>query len=147
MAQATGDAASSSWPTPTASDAGYMPDLIVHNGSVQPASPAEISETSGGQISLENASRAWTQLWLVLKALGVSTFSTSPCSLRVRVSFTHGRKSSLAGLTCNPLFYELMMGWPIGWTGPGEPVTGFAAWLQRSRGELSRMLSDPLRGF
>ncbi|MFB0874554.1 MULTISPECIES: hypothetical protein [unclassified Sphingobium] len=147
MAQATGDAASSSWPTPTASDAGYVPDLIVCGGSVQPVAPKEISEGSSGQISLENATRAWTQLWLILRALGVSISATSPCSHQVRVSFTHGSKSSLAGLTCNPLFYELMMGWPIGWTGPGEPVTGFAAWLQRSRGELSRMLSDPLRGF
>jgi hypothetical protein len=34
-----------------------------------------------------------------------------------------------------------VMGWPIGWTAPGEPVTGFAAWLQRSRIALSQLTS------
>lgn len=39
----------------------------------------------------------------------------------------------------NPLFVEWLMGWPIGWTDCGQPVTGFSRWLQRSRGALSTL--------
>jgi hypothetical protein len=46
----------------------------------------------------------------------------------------------LSGLTSNPRFHEMMMGWPIGWTASGESVTEFPAWLRRSRGQFSRLL-------
>ena len=58
------------------------------------------------------------------------------------MSFRHGQGSYPSDLISNPRFYELVMGWPIGWTRTGLPVTGFAAWLQRSRGALSALV-DP----
>ena len=59
-----------------------------------------------------------------------------------RLSFPHGRNSSIAGLTSNPRFYELVMGWPIDWTAPGARVTEFPAWLRRSRGQFSKLLTE-----
>lgn len=110
---------------------------------MQPTSPIDIAEGSGGQFALNNSARTWTALWLVLQAAGWnSSMASSPSSLPVRVSFKHGNGSFVSGLTPNPPFYELIMGWPIGWTDPERPVTGFAAWLRRSRGLFSRLLSD-----
>lgn len=62
-------------------------------------------------------------------------------SLPVRVTYPHGRASSIAGLISNPRFFELIMGWPIGWTGCEEQVTEYRAWLQRSRGQFSNLLT------
>lgn len=114
---------------------------MVHQGSVQPRSPFYTAEGSSGQYSLSNAARTWTKLWLTMKALGWRPMPSPLSSLPVRVSFNPGTGSYIAGLISNPRFFELTMGWPIGWTAPGEQVTGFAAWLQRSRIELSRLIS------
>jgi hypothetical protein len=108
-------------------------------GEIQPRSPFYIPDTSSGQYSLTNAARTWTKLWLILQALGWRPGTTRPSSPPVRVSFTGGRGSFIAALISNPRFFEQTMGWPIGWTAPGEPVTGFAAWLRRSRIALSRL--------
>ncbi len=92
---------------------------------------------------MSESTRAWTSLWSTLKAVGwtatAASFRSSP---PVRVSFKHGKGSSLRDLKPNPQFYEMMMGWPIGWTAPGAPVTEYAAWLQRARGQFSRLLTD-----
>ncbi len=81
-------------------------------------------------------------LWLILRALGWRAATAGhPSSLPVRVSFKHGKSSFIGTLTPNPQFYELIMGWPIGWTAPEEQVTAFSAWLQRSRGQFSNLLS------
>ncbi|WP_245426310.1 DNA cytosine methyltransferase [Phyllobacterium bourgognense] len=48
-------------------------------------------------------------------------------------------RSSTNDLTFNPNFSDWIMGWPIGWTDPMQPVTGWSAWLQLMRGELSRL--------
>lgn len=42
-------------------------------------------------------------------------------------------------LTFNPNFSDWLMGWPIGWTDPTQPVTEWSLWLQRMRGELSKL--------
>lgn len=126
-----------------------MPDLLLVDGTIQPKSPFDLAETSSGQFSLSNAARAWTKLWLAMRSLGWRPIATYPSSLPVRVSFKFGKGSFLGDLICNPRFFEHTMGWPIGWTGPEEEVTGFAAWKQRSRTELCRLLSlaseGPLR--
>ncbi|MFZ5725558.1 MAG: hypothetical protein ACOY4C_04005 [Pseudomonadota bacterium] len=119
-----------------------MPDLMIEDGSIQPKSPFYAAETSSGQFSLTNAARSWTNLWLAMRALGWRPVEMPRCSShRVRVSFNLGTGSFIGDLTSNPRFFEHMMGWPIGWTAPGEPVTGYAAWLRRSRTELSRLTS------
>ena len=114
---------------------------MLENGSIQPRSPFDKAQTSSGQYSLSNAARTWTKLWLAMRALGWRPMALPLSSHPVRVSFNGGTGSYIAGLISNPRFFELIMGWPIGWTAPGEPVTGFAAWLRRSRIELSRMIS------
>lgn len=114
---------------------------MVETGSIQPRSPFYTAEGSSGQYSLSNAARTWTKLWLTMRALGWRPMALPPSSHPVRVSFNGGTGSYIAALISNPLFFELTMGWPIGWTAPGEQVTGFAAWLQRSRIELSRLIS------
>ena len=108
-------------------------------GEVQPRSPFYVPETSSGQYSLTNAARTWTKLWLILQALGWRAGESNPSSHPVRVSFNGGRGSFIADLISNPRFFEQIMGWPIGWTAPGAPVTGFAAWLRHSRIALSRL--------
>ncbi|GEM_PF-2167829 len=118
-----------------------MPDLTVEAGSIQPRSPFYTAETSSGQFSLSNAARAWTKLWLTMRALGWRPGTKPRSSRPVRVSFNLGTGSFVDGLISNPRFFEHTMGWPIGWSASGEPVTGYAAWLRRSRIELSRLTS------
>lgn len=137
------------WPTPTARDGGYFPDLVIE-GDLGFTGPVDAAHGSGGQYPLDNAARIWTTLFHTLQALdAVPTKACRRSSRRVRVSFRHGPGSYPTGLISNPAFYELVMGWPIGWTGPLEQVTGFAAWLRRARGALCALpdpeglLSDP----
>lgn len=121
-----------------------MPDLVITEGQLQPKSPFYTALTSSGQFSLGNAARAWTKLWLTMRALGWTPTAPLRSSPQVRVSFRFGTGSFIDGLTSNPRFYELMMGWPIGWTAPGEPVTGYPRWLLRSRIALSRLPMPPI---
>lgn len=140
LARAMGVGASSFWPTPTASDTGHSPDLIVTSGRAELVKSHCLTPLSGGQIPLLNAARTWTQLWMAMHELGWRPISvTYPSSHRVQVSFRSGAGSFQSTLTSNPHFYDWMMGWPIGWTAPGVRATGFAAWLRRSRGELSML--------
>lgn len=41
----------------------------------------------------------------------------------------------------SPLFDEMLMGWPIGWTDCVQPVTGWSRWLRLSRFALSQLVS------
>jgi hypothetical protein len=120
-----------------------VPDLLIEAGRIRLVSPADITTGSGGQFALSESARSWTSLWSTLKAVGWTATSASfRSSPRVRVSFKHGKTSSLRDLIPNPQFYEMTMGWPIGWTAPGAPVTGYAAWLERARGQFSRLLTS-----
>ena len=76
--------------------------------------------------------RVALRLWLM-------SMSRSPSSLKGWV-----RKVSRPKL--NPSFVDWMHGWPSEWTDCEQAVTGFRPWLQRSRGELSRLLSPPTSG-
>lgn len=116
---------------------------MIGETGIQPKSPFDMAKTSSGQYSLGNAARAWTKLWLTMRGLGWTPTSQPRSSHQVRVSFRFGTSSFIDGLISNPRFYELMMGWPIGWTAPGEPVTGFAHWLRHSRIALSRLPMPP----
>lgn len=115
---------------------------MLEEGRLGFTGPHDAAQGSGGQYSLENAARTWSVLWHMLLALDAVPRRVSRSSRRVRVSFRHGNGSYPNGLISNPVFYEMVMGWPIGWTAPGAPVTGFAAWLQRSRGALSEMQAE-----
>jgi hypothetical protein len=129
-----------SWPTPTASDSGHFVDLMMGAAAIQPVKTINLGPASTGQMPLSNAARDWTAMWMILKAMGWRAKDISRPSLPpVRVTFWHGNGSLTSGLISNPRFYEMVMGWPIGWTNVAQPVTGFAAWLQRSRSALSRL--------
>lgn len=127
-----------------------MPDLMVGgqmaSDTIRPISPYYTAPTSSGQYSLSNAARAWTQLWRIMRAMGWMPVRMPRSSHPVRVSFSFGTGSSISDLISNPQFFEAMMGWPIGWTAPGEPVTGYAAWLRRSRGALSALTLPAMDG-
>ncbi|WP_221724658.1 hypothetical protein, partial [Ochrobactrum sp. SFR4] len=57
----------------------------------------------------------------------------------LHISLETGARSSIGTLSFNPNFSDWLMGWPIGWTDPMQPVTGWQVWLQRMRGELSKL--------
>lgn len=99
---------------------------------------------SGSQLALGKAARLWTQIWLLMKACGArpTRAFSFPSSRPLHLSLTAGPRSSTNDLTFNPNFSDWIMGWPIGWTDPMQPVTAWSAWLQRMRGELSQMLSE-----
>lgn len=118
-----------------------MPDVMIGSGDLVIGKPFYKAPTSSGQFSLTNAARAWTQTWVALKGLGWKPQPMPRSSPLVRVSFKFGTGSYIADLISNPRFFEHVMGWPIGWSAPGEPVTGYAVWLQRSRTALSRLIS------
>ncbi|MFD3263321.1 hypothetical protein [Phenylobacterium ferrooxidans] len=130
------------WPTPTASDAGYFPDIELAAQEVSLKGPADIAAESGGQFSLSNAARQWSTLWMILQACGWrAEMLTSRSTPPVRVAFKHGKASFASGLISNPRFFEMAMGWPVGWTDAEAPVTGWSHWKRRSRGALCEVLS------
>lgn len=95
------------------------------------------------QLSIVGTASAWTLFWeLMHSTLGpelVRLRAICPSSPPVQVTLRPGPTSSCAALTSNPLFLEMLMGWPLGWTDSASPVTGFALWLRRSRSDLSRL--------
>lgn len=118
-------------------------DLQITAGTIRLAAPPDIKQGSGGQFPVSWAARSWTALYMTLQALGIPlTAIRSSSSPPVRLSMRTGPGYLLDGLKPNPLFYEMLMGWPMFWTAPGLSVTGFAAWLRRSRGQFSRLLTD-----
>lgn len=68
------------------------------------------------------------RLWLM-------SMSRAPSSLKAWV-----RKVTRPKL--NPSFVDWMHGWPSEWTDCERAVMGFRPWLLRSRGELSKLLSN-----
>ena len=128
-AQATGATVSSFWPTPTYKGSGNRACL-----QVGPEGLRFLSDLNqvGSQIGIRNAASAWTLFWDILIASGW-TPAPFPSSHRVRVSFGCGARHSTDGLALNPAFTDLLMGWPVNWTDPLRPVTGWSRWLRRMR--------------
>lgn len=90
----------------------------------------------GAQIALGKAARLWTQMWLLIRSWNAVPTGevTFPCSRPLHLKLAAGPRSSQGILTFNPNFSDWIMGWPIGWTDPTQPVTGWSLWLQRMRG-------------
>lgn len=91
---------------------------------------------SGKQAGLKYSAIAWTLMWEIMAATGW-TPGTLVSSPRVRVTLASGDKLSPTGglaLQLNPAFCDWMMGWPMGWTDPLRPVTGWSRWLRLGRG-------------
>lgn len=100
----------------------------------------------GKQVGIKEVAIAWTLLWRASKAMGATYAAPAafPFSHPLHLMVLAGSRLSDNALTLNPRFTDWIMGWPIGWTNPEQPVTGFAAWLRRSRTELSTRLSTRL---
>jgi hypothetical protein len=99
-------------------------------------------EQVGRQYGLGDIARNWTVLWLFNRATGWRPGpppANYPYSRPLHAIFRIGSSASPGELVLNPAFLEWLMGWPIGWTDPTRPATGFARWLQRSRGALSEL--------
>ena len=134
-ALATFGSGSSCWPTPTVAWFKYDNGLTVGGG--------RLKFEAKHQLSIVGTASAWTLFWELLHStLGpelVRSLALCPSSPPAQVTLRPGPTSSCAILDSNPPFLELLMGWPLGWTDSASPVTGFAAWLRRSRSELSRL--------
>jgi hypothetical protein len=120
---------SSYWPTPTYKGSGNRACILVGPQGLKFCSD---QNQVGKQVAIKNATAAWTMFWDILIASGW-TPGPFPSSHRVRVSLSCGEKHSTHGLALNPAFSDWMMGWPVGWTDPLQPVTGWSRWLRRWR--------------
>jgi hypothetical protein len=87
---------------------------------------------TGSQIGLKQQGTSWCLLWDMMQAMGW-TGDRFRSSHRYRVILLNGEKHSTGALTLNPAFTDLMMGWPLGWTDPLRPGTGWSLWLRRMR--------------
>lgn len=97
------------------------------------------------QVSVCEAARVWTTFYHLSKALGLKPSGPMPeypFSLPLHVTCRPGTRYLNGTRSLNPNFSELVMGWPIGWSDTMAPVTGFAPWLRRMRGALSRLLCE-----
>lgn len=139
-----GESGSSYWPTPTTGMAGNRTDVKV-TGTGFIFAPA--LDQTGSQVSLGTAAKSWSLLYRLARATGwhPGPARTYPFSLPLHVTLRPGTRSSRGDLTWNPRFGEWVMGWPIGWSDPSSSVTGFARWLQQSRGALSEKLTQARR--
>jgi len=147
LVQAIGVAGYSYWPTPTASDAGYLPSVLIADQCLHLRQPEFLPVNSCGQYSLSRATQIWTMVWMVLQSLGCQKFGARKAfSHPIRMSLMGGKSYWLANLISNPLFFERTMGWPKGWTNCAASVTEFPAWLQRSRGLFSKLISTGIWG-
>lgn len=141
-----GESGSSYWPTPTTCMFANRADVKVTGAGLMFV-PA--LDQTGSQISLGTAARSWSLLYRLTRATGwrPGPARTYPFSLPLHVTLKPGTRSSRGDLIWNPRFGEWVMGWPIGWSDPSSSVTGFARWLQQSRGALSEKLTQARREF
>ena len=61
---------------------------------------------------------------------------TYPFSRPLHLSLRFGTRALPGELTFNPHFSDWLMGWPIGWSDPKQPVTELSHWLRHSRTAL-----------
>ncbi len=131
----------SCWPTPTMGMSGNQcewkigPDGLIFQTR---------TDQVGSQIGLSEVARSWTAWWLGCVALGMKPVSTPtgyPYSHPLHLRCRPGTRLLPGELTFNPNFSDWIMGWPIGWSDPSQPVTEWSVWLRRSRTALSELLS------
>lgn len=119
------------WPTPTARD-----HRSIHASDATMAKNARPLSETVSRFSPQD---------LPMDA-GLSYLGSSQDSRRRFLAFLMSSPAcSALPKTLNPNFVEWLMGWPIGWTASAQPVTEFALWLRRMRGQLST-LCLPTRG-
>ena len=146
------------WPTPAARDyrgqnseahittngSGRMhmdqlPNLVAH-AFLPPAQPTRVGRESLMPCPFSPLpSEAWMCGPMLADALAFRRWSIrSGGAAGWRGTWTRRPRRSL-----NPLFVELMMGWPFGLSGFARVGTGLSPWLELMRGRLSELCSPP----
>lgn len=139
-ARPTYAAGSSFWPTPTLS-------LYCNRADLQFSAEGMrfrcALDQTGKQLALGQAARIWSMMVTMTQLVGgrLQDLKNYPYSRPLHLSLRLGSRSSIGDWTFNPNFSDWIMGWPIGWTDPTRPVTGWSAWLQRMRIALSELPS------
>ncbi len=143
-ARAMRENACSWWLTPTASSNGNLADMQISKKGIRFV--RRPGTGSYCQVSQGVTAVLWTLFIETLRAIGawegMDAATKHPCSHPIQLTLRHGDSSSSTILRYNPRFLDLLMGQPPGWTDAEVAVTGFAHWLRRSRGALSRLLTD-----
>jgi len=127
----------SQWPTPMASD-GCKPSAgnrkladLTHASRMWPTPAARDAKGANSREHVEvngTGRRHMDQL---------ANFVVH--SLPAREITRDGNDTSQPPRTLNPAFVEVLMGWPIGWTGFDCAATEWSLWLQRMRFEFCRL--------
>jgi hypothetical protein len=106
------------------------------------------TDQSGNQVSLATAARLWSMVVTLLRLLGAqaTALTTFPYSLPLHLTLRPGTRSLPGEWIFNPQFSDWIMGWPIGWSDPMQPVTEWCLWLRRMRGALCALPSPGLDG-
>lgn len=107
---------------------GQLPNYVAHAFHSSPPDQAIPFGLTSSQTR-----RLWLLLCLPLMHSGPSGFAG------LRRAVNRISKPSL-----NPRFVEWLVGWPAGWTDLEQPETGLSHWLQRSRGALLTLRSEPM---
>ncbi|SHM61476.1 hypothetical protein SAMN05444272_2750 [Roseibium suaedae] len=138
LARPTSGRGSSFWPTPTISLYCCRTDVLIDQGAFRFRTA---TDQKGSQHSIGNAARVWSVFWMTAQTMGLkpSQALISRSSHPLHVTLMPGTRTCPGDWTFNPNFSDWLMGWPIGWSDPGQPVTGLSRWLQRMRGEISRL--------
>jgi len=133
-------AGSSFWPTPTRSIYCSRVQIELSTAGLKWRNDPD---QTGSQFGIGQAAKLWTMMYVLITSCGAIPAKgiTYLYSLPLHLSLTVGTRYSPGDLTFNPNFSDWLMGWPIGWTAPRQPVTGWSAWLRRMRGELSKLSS------
>jgi len=106
-----------------------------------------IPEIAGSQVGPKEEASTFSAMVMFLRAIGAwpvaqSTTARFRSSLPLLATFRRGLERSPSGQSLNPQFCEWLMGWTIGWTDAGAPVTVWSRWLRHSRTALSRLTLD-----
>lgn len=128
------------WPTPIARDSKslYAGDETMEKNSrpltevVGRWSTPTVADVTGGRTSRSGDRSGELLLNGQARAL---------CSHLDPTPAMTGHNSSIAGRRLNPLFVEVLMGWPPGWTTFGCSETALSLWRRRMRSALSLLTS------
>jgi hypothetical protein len=122
------------WPTPTFKMGGNRTSVRLGPNFFQfVVDPNQ----SGSQVGLKIAVAVWTMVWDIMRATGwngTPLVSSPRCQVTLMNGDAHWKGKASRQL--NPNFTDWMMGWPMGWTDPQQPVTGWSHWLQHARGSI-----------
>ena len=137
------------WNTPTGRD--YKDDSLPEDSPVPTNSllGRQVQRTSVRGAKSSNGGRGLNPQWRTPSAnddhhdRGTEEYAKrrmtdpkAPLSLGAQAKAETKATGERRGL--NPIFVEWLMGWPLGWTDCGQPVTELSPWLRRWRSYISR---------